>query len=108
MIMQRGHAKSVVERDGHHGIHFVLEENGVAHHHCAIFCFSERRPGAEAHERRHGPAIDGDFHVVARKSDFVDVFLLVKLAFEAGNRVDLCGVERGRCRGDRGAAKGRC
>src|SRR2546423_11144287 len=93
MIVQGGHAESVVKRDGHHRIYFVFKENGVAHYHRAVFRFLERRPGSEAHEGRHRPAVDCDFYVVARESDLIDTFLLDHLSLEPGQLVDTRRIE---------------
>src|SRR6266498_4020397 len=105
-IVKGGDAKPVVERRRHRGVDFVFKENGIAHHHRAIVGFSERGPGAETHERRHRPAIDSNLHVRARKRDFINAFLFVELAFEAGDFVDLCGIQRGqRAEGCRGKSR---
>src|SRR5438034_9923035 len=96
MIMERGHAQTVVERSGHCGIHFVLEKDGVAHHHrFGVRAFCESSPGSETHERRHSPSIDHDLYVVARESDLINAFLLVELAFKSGEIIDLRGIQRG-------------
>src|SRR5262249_51895551 len=79
MIVKRGHTQTVVERGGHRGIDFVFKQNGVAHHHGAIFRFGESGPGTQTHERGHAPSIDRDLHVAARESDFVSIFPLVEL-----------------------------
>ena len=81
MVVQRRDAKAVVERGRHGRIDFVFEENGVAHHHRATFRFDERGPGAESHERRHRPTIDGNFHIIAREGNFINALLFVELTF---------------------------
>src|SRR6266480_878914 len=89
MIMQRGNAEPVVERSGHCGIHFVLEKNGVAHHHrFGVRAFYESSPSTETHEWRHAPSIDNDLHVGARKGDFINAFLLIHFSLEPGQFVD--------------------
>ena len=71
---------------GHRGIHFIFKQNSVAHHHrFGVRTLRECCPSPESHERRHRPAIDGDFHVAARQGNLINAFLLVELAFEPGD-----------------------
>ena len=102
--MQSRYTKSVVEGNRHYWVDFIFKQNGVAHHHRAAFCFSERGPGAESHEGRHRPTSHGDFHVIARKGDFVDTFRLVHFPLEPSELVDLCRVES-RVDADAGGSK---
>ena len=81
MIVEGRDAQAVIERSGHRGIHFVLEQHGVAHYHRAVWCRRERCPGAEAHEWRYFPPIHDDLHVVARKGDFINAFFLIHFSF---------------------------
>ena len=95
MIVEGRDAQAVIERSGHRGIHFVFEQHGVAHHHRTVWCRRERCPSAESHERWHHPAIDNDFHVVAREGDFINAFLFIHLPFESGQFVDARRIEIG-------------
>src|SRR5689334_1854970 len=104
MIVQSSDVQSVVESGHHCRIHLILEQDGVAHDHCAFFCLSERGPCPKSHERRHGPSIHGNFYVSAGPAYFINVFLFTEPALESRNLVDLHGVERGGCEPDLCAA----
>src|SRR5205823_2416878 len=94
MIMQCGNAEAVVERSGHGGIHFIFKENGVAHHHGAVFCGSECSPGAKTHKRRHAPSVDNNLHVTPRKSNFINSWLLLLYSLPARQKTERVAVWR--------------
>jgi hypothetical protein len=62
VIVQSRDFETRVECGTHRRIDFVFEHDGVAHHkrlRCRLVR-RERRPGANAHKRRHVPLIDPD------------------------------------------------
>ena len=95
VIVERRHLEACVECGIHDRIRLVLEDAALTHH-CPLRvdrCSREGGPRGEAHERRHLPVIDGNFHVGAGRGNFEDAFLGIELAFETGEFLDARGVE---------------
>src|SRR2546427_154810 len=61
------------EHPGHHGRHFLIEEDQIAHDHRVGPLLLERRVRAEGERRLHRHALHGDAEVGARHADAEDV-----------------------------------
>ena len=93
VVMQPRNLEAGIERRAHRRVDLVLEDDRIAHHHCATVRGRERGPGAKAHEGGHGPLVDRDFHVSPRLGDFEDILLRNELPLEAGGLLDRGRVE---------------
>ena len=78
VVVERGDLQPGVEQLAEHRVHLVLEEHEVAHDHglAAARRRGTTAHGDEAHEGRHGPAVDGDLGVGPRRGDLEDAFRL--------------------------------
>ena len=65
VVVQRRHLEAGIERRAHRRVDLVLEDDRIAHQHCAAMSRRERGPGAKAHEGGHGPLVDRDLYVGA-------------------------------------------
>src|SRR5882724_7197974 len=94
VVVQRSDLKPVFEGCAHNGVDFILHQDEVAHDHCPVLHpRHKRRPGGKPHERRHFPFVHGDFNVRAGRGNLVNAFLLIKFAVEAGEFVNLSGIQ---------------
>jgi hypothetical protein len=81
VIVQSRDFETRVECGTHRRIDFVFEHDGVAHHkrlRCRLVR-RERRPGANAHKRRHVPLIDPDLADLEHALSKLQVCLAVRV-----------------------------
>lgn len=98
MVVQRGDGQARVEQHAHHRVDFILEQDQVAHDHrlsLSLLASSESSPSGEAHKGGHFPFVHGDGEIATGGCDLENLFLLVEGALEAGDFLDLGGIQSG-------------
>src|SRR5207253_10663174 len=95
VVVQRGDLEAVVERGTHRGVHLILGDHHVTHHHGVRAPTAEGCPGSETERRRELHAGCSRADIVARIRYFERAFLLVELTLEPGELLDLRSVQLG-------------
>src|SRR5439155_9352823 len=92
MVVKCGHIDSIIEKRRHDGIHFLLKQHKIAHHHVgSVTGFGQSDPAAESEWRRRRESLDRHLQIVAWNIYFENARLEVAFTIQSLENILVIG-----------------